>query len=121
MNKPPGIARTCCLLLALLAASLPAIPQQAPKAYTVEFILFRSDGDHGNEDGSATASLHSTPGDSAVTLLSTRRLATAASKLRNAGGYRILAHVAWSQTPAAWNSRRGVPVSELGLNVPGLS
>ena len=50
-----------------------------------------------------------------------RRLAAAASKLRGAGGYRVLAHVAWTQPPAAWNSRRGVPVGELGINVPGLS
>jgi hypothetical protein len=119
MNK--RLARICCLALAL-AASLPAIPQ-TPARYNIEFVLFRNDADRSGQDGSATASLRSTETDLPVTLIpaASRRLGTAASKLRSAGGYRVLAHVAWTQPPAAWNSRRGVPVSALGLNVPGLS
>jgi len=121
MNKP-RIAWISCFALALLAASLPAVPQTAPR-YTIEFVLFRNDADHSGEDGSATASLRSTETDLSVaaTPAASRRLGTAASKLRSAGGYRVLAHASWTQAPAAWNSRRGVPVSALGLSVPGLS
>jgi hypothetical protein len=121
MNKP-RIARILFVALALLAASLPAVPQTAAR-YTIEFVLFRNDADRSGEDGSAAAPLQSTETDLSVatTPVASRRLGTAASKLRSAGNYRILAHASWTQAPAAWNSRRGVPVSALGLSVPGLS
>lgn len=36
-------------------------------------------------------------------------------------GYRVLAHVGWSQTASQWGSRAGLGLAELGINVPGLS
>jgi len=119
MDKP-GFARLCCLALTLLTVSLPAVPQTAASAYTVEFVLFRTDAGSG-EESSTPPSLHSSAADVVITPVTTRRLAGAASKLRGAGGYKVIAHVAWSQVPTAWNSRRGVPFSELGLDVPGLT
>lgn len=108
--------------MVLLAASLQAVPQQqAAGRYTIEIVVFRADGDASGEDGGAATPLRSTSGDIMPTAVAGRRLAGAVTRLRNAGGYRILAHTAWSQAPAAWNSRRGVSVEQLGLNTPGLS
>src|SRR4051812_49333605 len=112
------------LALMLLATSLQTIPQQAasPQAagrYTVEIVVFRAEGDGNGEDGAAAAPLRSTTGDIMPTAVTSRHLAAAVAKLRGAGGYRILAHTAWSQTPAAWNSRRGVSLADLGVNTPG--
>lgn len=121
MNTLLRPLRLCSLVLTLLAMSLPAIPQQAVGRYTVEIVVFRLDGDSSGEDGAAAAPLRSSVGDIMPTPVTSRRLAAAASKLRSAGGYRILVHTAWSQTPAAWNSRRGVSIEQLGINAPGLS
>lgn len=119
MDKP-GFARLCCLVLTLLGISLPAVPQTAASAYTIEFVLFRTDSGS-VEEASTLPPLHSSTADVAITPVTSRRLASAASKLRSAGGYKVIAHVAWTQAPMAWNSRRGVPFSELGLDVPGLT
>lgn len=118
MNKP-GLLRLCCLALTL-AASLPAVPQTAAGSYTVEFVLFRADSG-GPDDTSVPPPLQSAVADTPITPVTTRRLAGAASKLRGAAGYKVIAHVAWTQAPAAWNSRRGVPFSALGLDVAGLT
>lgn len=113
----PGVAA-----LMLLAVSLQAVPQQQTTGrYTIEIVVFRADGDASGEDGGAATPLRSTSGDIMPTAVAGRRLASAVTRLRNAAGYRILAHTAWSQAPATWNSRRGVSVEQLGLNTPGLS
>ena len=114
-----GSLRRFGLGLALLGASLQAIPQQAAARYTVEIVVFSASA-AGAEDGTAAAPLRSTAGDIMPTAVTSRKLASAAAKLRSAG-YRILAHTAWSQAPAAWNSRRGISVEQLGINTPGLS
>ncbi|HMA11784.1 MAG TPA: CsiV family protein [Steroidobacteraceae bacterium] len=120
MNRR-NLLRAPLLGLALLAVCLPALPQQPPR-YTVEIIVFRVDGDASGEDPSAAPTLRSTASaELAVTQVTGRRLAGAASRLRAGGGYRILAHMAWSQSAAGWNSRRGVSLSQLGVNVPGLT
>lgn len=114
------ITRNSCLALLLVMASLPAVPQQAANRYTIEFLLFTSDGG-GTEEGPSTSTLRSAVGEFEATPTTSRRLASAATRLRNAGGYQVIAHVAWSQPPAAWNSRRGVAIGDLGVSVPGLS
>ncbi|MBK6671953.1 MAG: hypothetical protein IPM70_13340 [Proteobacteria bacterium] len=115
------LLRAPLLGLALLATCLPALPQQATR-YTLEIIVFRVDGDASGEDPSAAPSLRSSSStELATTPVSGRKLASAASRLRAGSGYRILAHTAWSQPAAGWNSRRGVSLSQLGVNVPGLS
>ena len=120
MNRR-NMLRAASLGLALLATSLPALPQQATR-YTVEIVVFRVDGDTSGEDPAAAPSLRSSAStDLATTAVTSRKLASAASRLRSGGGYRIIAHTAWSQTAAGWNSRRGVSLSQLGVNVPGLT
>jgi hypothetical protein len=106
------------LFVALLAA--PAMTQQAqPARYSVEIIVFRTGGDVPS-DAAAGAAEASGAGLQA-TLSTNRRLSDAASRLRAAGGYRVLGHAAWTQSPAAFNSRRGVSVSQLDMGGSGLS
>jgi hypothetical protein len=51
-----------------------------------------------------------------ATLVPTGRLGTAANRLRaRTSGFRVLGHAAWTQAPAAFNSRRGVSAAQLGL------
>jgi hypothetical protein len=120
MNRR-NLLRAPLLGLALLATCLPALPQQATR-YTVEIVVFRVDADPSGEDPAAAASLRSSAStELATTPVTSRRLASAASRLRTGGGYRILAHTAWSQSAAGWNSRRGVSLAQLGVNVPGLT
>jgi hypothetical protein len=121
MNMTVRMLRQCGVALMLLTTGLQAIPQQTAGRYTVEIVVFRTDGDASGEDGAAAAPLRSTAGDIMPTPVPGRRLAGAVAKLRSAGGYRILAHTAWSQVPAAWNSRRGVSVEQLGINTSGIS
>jgi hypothetical protein len=119
MNLQPSLARRLlagALLPALLLGATPALPQGATPRYTVEIIVFRS----GNEAALAAGASSSGDGgaDVAATPVAPSRLGGAAAKLRSGGGYRVLAHAAWTQGPAAWNSRRGVSVERLGL--PGI-
>jgi hypothetical protein len=119
--NPRNLLRVPLLALALVATCMPALPQQATR-YTVEIIVFRVDADSSGEDPSAAPAIRSSASaEIATTQVASRRLASAASRLRAGGGFRILAHAAWSQPPAGWNSRRGVALSQLGVNVPGLS
>jgi hypothetical protein len=109
------------MALSLLLVCLPAVPQQ-PGRYTIEIIVFRAEGDASGEDAAAAPSLRSSSDtELTVTPAAGRRLASAASRLRGGGGYRVLAHAAWSQPPAGWNSRRGISLAQAGINVPGLT
>jgi hypothetical protein len=110
------------LFALLLLATVPGQTQQGGGRYTVEIVVFRTggiDAAAGASDAGADAT-RAAGGDIAATAISGRRLGGAASKLRAAQGYRVLAHTAWSQAPAAWNSRRGVGTSTLGLGAAGL-
>lgn len=108
-----GFARRLFLAAALLLAALPALPQGAP-LYTVEIVVFRNEGSSGALAGAQTVSPGSSD-DVLATPVATRRLGGAAQKLRTAGGMRVLAHTAWTQSPTNWNSRRGPSAAELGL------
>ena len=120
-------ARTSCacalLALLLLATCPPALPQQAAAA-----IPWRSSCSASTRHGSGEDRL----GRARQSAVRPRRdrhdagrqppagqrsLATA----RGPAGIAVLAHTAWTQPPAGWNSRRGVSLSQLGVNVPGLS
>jgi hypothetical protein len=41
--------------------------------------------------------------------------------LRNSGSWRPIAHLAWVQTAPPWGSHTGIPLSQLGVDAPGLS
>jgi hypothetical protein len=108
-------------LFALLPAVLcllpvPALPQSQPARYEVEVIVFRTGSALDARGPSADEPNASVQG----TTTPVKHLTDAASRLRAAGGYRVLAHSAWTQAPAAWNSGRGVSASQVGLDSAGL-
>lgn len=107
------------LLALLLLGSAAAIPQQAGNRYTVEIVVFRNGGQAAALDAGAAASAGGD--DVEPTLIATRRLGGAASRLRAAGGIRVLAHAAWTQSATGWNSRRGVSTARLGIGGAGLA
>jgi hypothetical protein len=113
---PKRCALTTALPVILCLLSVPATPQSQPTRYEVEVIVFRAGGEleagvpASAEPGAALQGT-STP---------VKRLTDTASRLRAAGGYRVLAHSAWTQAPAAWNSRRGVSAMQVGLDSAGL-
>lgn len=113
------LSRLTCLRLlpaALLLLAMPALPQSQPARYDVEVLIFRN-GDMGpslRANGLPDASIEATPTDAT-------RLTSAASRLRAAADFRVLAHGAWTQAPAAWNSRRGVSTDQAGLTATGLT
>jgi hypothetical protein len=115
-------ARTIRLVLAgLLLASLPVASQQSPSRYDVEIVVFRIAGNAGVEDLNAAGTPINATGGMQVTPTTQRRLTDEASRLRAAGGFQVIAHTAWTQAPAAWNSRRGVSTAQLGLDGSGIS
>ena len=125
--------------LALCAGS--ALPQ-TPTLYTVEIVVFRNGSDIGalpvTEPQAApdqpvaapAASASPQPPDATATTPATApaalatvdatpvantKLNSAAAKLTSKAGLKVLAHVAWTQMPTAWNSRIGVSAEQLGL------
>ncbi len=119
MYKLPIIARQGMVAL-LLLASAAAVPQQAVTRYTVEIVVFRTASQTGALPDSAPREL---AGDDEVetTIVATRKLTSAASRLRKTGGFRVLAHTAWTQAPAGCAGAdcrtlsRGVSAAHLGL------
>jgi hypothetical protein len=109
------------LLLALLVASWPAATAQSSGRYTVEIIVFRTGGGAPAGETNTRAATKSSTTPIEATASATRRLTGAAARLRAANGYRVLAHTAWSQAPAAWNSHRGVSAAQIGLTGAGIS
>ena len=143
-------AAPALLLLALLAAaSVPAAqPAMAVAAataggsssggavagaqlYQVEMVVFRASFVGATEDWSSAPYGHNfgtpiganAPAPQEVHTLapSDYRLDGVVRGLRNSGSWRPIAHVAWVQTAPPWGSHTGVPLSQLGVDVPGLS
>ena len=127
-------------LLALLgsvgdAADAPTRTAAATAAsaplYAVEMVVFRAVKVGPAEDWSVvppgrgfgnTASRGGAP-PQVVRILgaSAYRLDGVVDDLRTNGSWRPVAHAAWVQTAPAWGSHVGVPLSQIGVNVPGLS
>lgn len=121
------------LLLAAAAGLLlpAAMGQQAAEGYVVEVIVFTGGSGGAGEDlsiagpGASGEDSGGGPAQSARVLetlpAAGLKLGGVASRLNSAGGYRTIAHAAWRQTAASWNSRAGVDVAEVGLARGGLS
>jgi hypothetical protein len=108
-------------LLALLVSSLPVASQQTPSRYDVEIVVFRLSGTGTIEDLGGASTPVTASGGMQVTPTTQRRLGGEVSRLRAAGGFQVIAHTAWTQAPAAWNSRRGVSTDQLGIEVAGIT
>ncbi len=128
----------CCLLwLALIGTSWPALAQQpgaqqAAALYAVELVVFRASSVGATEDWSAPASgrgfgsdanrANATPPQVLRVLPPGEyRLAGIEAGLRTSGAWRPIAHAAWIQSAAGWGTHIGIPLSDLGVNVPELS
>lgn len=118
MKPNPGLARRL-LLASLLALCTGSALPQSPALYTVEIVVFRSAGDAAALPATGAPGAAPGPaasGDIEATPAPASKLVSATAKLRNkSSGFRVLAHAAWTQAPAGWNSRRGVSASQLGL------
>jgi hypothetical protein len=120
MYTLPAMTRRRGLAALLMLASAAAVPQQAATRYNVEIVVFRTASQAGAlPDTTPKESVASDDVESST--VTTRKLTSAATRLRNAGGYRILAHTAWSQAPTGWNSRRGVSAAQLGIERAGIT
>jgi hypothetical protein len=118
MKSNTGIARRLLLATLLTLCTASALPQ-SPALYTVEIVVFRNGSDAAALPAAGANASTITPaasGDVEATPVAASKLVSAAAKLRNrSSGFRVLAHSAWTQSPAGWNSRRGVSATQLGL------
>jgi hypothetical protein len=114
MTPIAHIARRAALAAVLACITLPARPQ-SPPSYTVEVVVFRNTGEGGALADTEVLPIASTD-EVTVTPAGSRKLGGSVSKL-NGGGLRVLGHGAWSQAPAAFQSRRGVSATRLGSAV----
>lgn len=112
--------RTLGMLVVLLLTSMATVPQQSGSRYTIEIVVFRNGGQLGAmTEGIVTTTTAGDDVEPATT--ATRKLGTAASRLRATSGFRVLAHTAWTQSPTGFNSRRGVSATRLGLTAAGVT
>ncbi len=131
-----SLAASAGLLMAGLAAAAPAAApapgaQQAAPLYGVEMIVFRAASIGATEDWSAVPVARGfgssanrggpTPLVLRVLPASDYRLGAVESALRTSGAWRPIAHAAWIQSAANWGTHVGIPLSDLGIDVPGLS
>lgn len=112
MKPPPGIARRLALAAALLCVALPALPQSP--GYSVEIIVFRNGSDAGAME-SASARPMITGDDVVPVSAPSAKLGGSVARL-NRNGLRVIGQASWRQDPTAWNSRRGVSTSRLGID-----
>jgi hypothetical protein len=131
--------RSLCglLWLVLVGAPWPSCAQQpgAPQSaalYAVELVVFRASSIGAPEDWSAPASGRGFGSDAnratatppqvlRVLPPADYRLAGIEAGLRASGAWRPIAHAVWIQSAAAWGTHIGIPLSDLGVNVPELS
>jgi hypothetical protein len=126
--------------LALVAAVLPEASrsqQTAPTpspTYRVEVLVFRARTVLGGPENwgarSTEAGASDEPAEAVRTgqvgrltrLLGPRELQlhSVANRLQTSGDYEVLAHAGWMQTASDWGTRAGIPLSRVGIQVPGL-
>lgn len=124
------------LLFALL---IPAARSDAAAAaaagasalYGVEIIIFRVSSIAADEDwnapvagrgfGSSANKGSAVPSVLKILPSANYRLNSLEAALKSSGAWRPIAHAAWVQSAASWGSHTGFALSDLGINVPGLS
>jgi hypothetical protein len=122
------------LLLAAggVVAGEPATTTGARNNYRVEVLLFRvNPAPTGSEDLSAPAegrgfdntTRGNGPPPAVVRLLEPAdlRMSGTAQQLRSNAAYTVLAHAGWIQTTTPWGQHLGLPLHDLGIDVPELS
>ena len=124
----------CSGALAALLALAPLAPQaqQSPATtYGVEVIVFRVSSVPSGEDwdavppgrgfGSSAARGGGTPQVLRILTPGDYHLGALEATLKASGAWRPVAHAAWVQTAANWGTHAGIALSDVGINVPGLS
>jgi len=125
----PGAAAP--LLARAAAAAPPAAAGADAPLYDVEMVVFRASSVAPVEDwdvvpagrGFGINSGRAAPSPEVVRILpaSDYRLDGVVRRLRTSGGWYPIAHAAWVQTAPPWGTHVGLPLSAIGVNVPGLS
>jgi hypothetical protein len=113
------------------AAAEPAGAAADAPLYQVEVVVFRTAYVGSDEDWSSVPPEHGFGvllGSGAQTPQMVRTLAPSDYRLdgvvrglTRSGSWRPVAHVAWVQTAPPWGSHTGIPLSQLGVDAPGLT
>jgi hypothetical protein len=136
-------AALCVTLAALLALTALAAPaaiaadqsaaaqQSGATMYGVELIVFRAASVNATEDWDAVPPGRGFGGNATragataqvlrVLAPGDYRLGTLEATLKTSGAWRPVAHAAWIQTATSWGTHLGIALSDVGINVPGLS
>jgi len=130
--RPSAALLLWCALPALAQQAAPVPPAASGPVYTVEIIVLRASSVGAAEDWTVTPaargfgndSNRSSPLPQLIRILpaSDYKLAAMESTLRSSGAWRPLAHAAWVQSVGVWgDGHAGLSLSDVGVNVPGLS
>jgi len=113
------------------AAPAPAVAASDAPLYQVEMVVFRvaavgveenwASVPPGRGFGVSLGSAAQAPQMVHTLAASDYRLDGVVNGLRRSGAWRPIAHVAWVQTAPPWGSHTGVPLSQLGIDAPGLT
>ncbi|HEY7929082.1 MAG TPA: CsiV family protein [Steroidobacteraceae bacterium] len=144
LRRPAAVLIGSLLLVltppaALAAAPAAAVAAAAPASgaaadlplYQVEMVVFRATLVGDQEDWSSVPpgrGFGAPLGSGAQTAQMVHTLAASDFRLdgivrglARSGAWRPVAHVAWVQTAPPWGSHTGVPLSQLGVDAPGLT
>jgi len=105
--------------------------QTGAASYGVEVIVFRAASVNALEDwnavppgrgfGSSAGRGGGTPQVLRVLTPAEYRMSELEARLKTSGAWRPVAHAAWIQSVANWGTHAGIALSDVGINVPGLS
>lgn len=105
--------------------------QTGAASYGVEVIVFRAASVNAVEDwnavppgrgfGSSAGRGGGTPQVLRVLTPAEYKMSDLEAKLKSSGAWRPVAHAAWVQSVANWGTHAGIALSDVGINVPGLS
>lgn len=133
-RRPPMLAALLFMLVMLapvLSDAAAAAAGGGSALYGVEIIIFRVSSPGADEDwdapiagrgfGSSANRGGATPTVLRILQPTDYRLNSLEATLKSSGAWRPIAHAAWIQTAANWGTHTGFALSDLGINVPGLS
>jgi len=113
------------------ASAAAAAAPGASGLYGVEIIIFRAANPGADEAwdanvpgrgfGNTANKGGAVPSITRILSASDYHMNSLESALRSSGAWRPIAHAAWIQTAANWGTHTGFSLSDVGINVPGLS
>jgi len=129
---PAANAAAASAAASAATAAAPSLAQQsAATLYGVEVIVFRTSSVNSVEDwdavppgrgfGTSAGRGGGMPQVLRVLTPADYRLGTLEATLKTSGAWHLVAHAAWIQTAANWGTHAGIALSDVGINVPGLS